>query len=188
MNAIQIKNNRILYYGNTAGYLDIKRDTAVVDPMFENDELKSYLSNTKGFGIEWMPGTFERLAAGKLDLEGNLQVLKNCRVYQLKPDADIMMKFIGYDELIERFGEPDPDNYQQVYDGEVETNDLEELYTKFNLDHPHGYEGHSLSMSDIVELYDESGSTFRYVDRFGFREIPFQGPDQEPVQGPQMNM
>jgi hypothetical protein len=188
MNGIQIKNNRILYYGNTAGYLDTKRDTAVVDPMFENDELKSYLSNTKGFGIEWMPGTFERLAAGKLDLEGNLQVLKNCRVYQLKPDADIMMKFIGYDELIERFGEPDPDNYQQVYDGEVETNDLEELYAKFNLDHPHGYEGHSLSMSDIVELYDVSDSSFHYVDRFCFREIPFQRPEQEPVQGPQMNM
>lgn len=60
-----------------------------------------------------------------------------------------------------RHGPPVRDHYQLVYDGEVETNDLEELYTKFNLNHPPGYAGHSLSMSDVLELYDE-------VDRFGF--------------------
>ena len=99
-----------------------------------------------------------------------------------------MMKFIGYNELLEQFGEPDPDNYQTVYDGPVETNELEELYAKFNLDHPPGYEGHSLSMSDVVELYDNSGSSFHYVDRFGFREISFQPPEQELYQGPAMNL
>jgi len=99
-----------------------------------------------------------------------------------------MMKFIGYDELLEHFGEPDPDNYRVVYDGEVETNDLEELFAKFNLDHPPGYEGHSLSMSDVVELYDDSGSSFHYVDRFGFREISFQPPEQELYQGPAMSL
>lgn len=184
MNGIQIKNNRILYYGNTAGY--IEKDRAVVDPMFETDELKSYLSNTRGLDVEWTPGTFERLATGELDTDGNLQVLKKCRVHQLKPNTDIMMKFIGYDELSERFGEPNPANYQVVYDGEVETSNLEALYEKFNLDHPLGYKGHSLSMSDVVELYDESGSSFHYVDRFGFREICFRGSEQEQQQGPQM--
>jgi hypothetical protein len=56
-----------------------------------------------------------RTAGGgwKVDPEGNLQVLKKCRVHQLKPDVDVMMKFIGYDELLERFGEPDPDNYRR---------------------------------------------------------------------------
>lgn len=186
MNDIQIKNNRILYYGNTAGY--IARGTAVVDPMFQTDELKSYLSNTKGLDIQWMPGTFERLATGKLDPEGNMQLLKSCRVWQLKPDADVMMKFIGYDELLERFGEPDPDNYRMVFDGEVDTNDLEELYAKFNIDHPAGYEGHSLSMSDVVELYDGSGSSFHYVDRFGFKEIGFDPPGQELSGGPVMSL
>ncbi len=188
MNGIQIKNNRILYYGNTAGYLDSKRNTAIVDPMFENDELKAYLSNSKGLNIEWRSGTFDRLAAGKLDSEGNLQVMKKCRVHQLKPDADIMMKFIGYDEILKDFGEPDQDNYRMVYDGEVETNNLEELFAKFNLDHPPDYEGHSLSMSDVVELYDASGSNFYYVDRFGFKEISFQPPEQELYQGPTMSM
>lgn len=186
MKGIQIKNNRILYYGNMAGFID--KDTAVVDPMFETDELKSYLSNTKGLNVEWKIGTFERLASGKLDQEGNAQILKACRVWQLKPDMDIMIKFIGYDELLEQFGEPDPSNYRVVYDGEVETNDLEQLYAKFNLDHPPGYEGHSLSMSDVVELYDDYGSSFHYVDRFGFRDIPFQESEPEQIQGPQMGL
>ena len=55
---------------------------------------------------------------------------------------------------------------------------------KFNLNHPHGFTGHSLSMSDVVELYDSTGSEFYYVDRFGFQEIDFEPKDQ--VQG--MNM
>lgn len=184
MKGIQIKNNFIVYYGNTAGY--VENGKAVVDPLFQNRELSEYLAENKGLDLEWRNGTFSRLAEGKLDSEGNLQVLKKCRVHQLKPDADIIIKFIGYDDLAERFGEPTAANYQVVYDGEVETNDLEELYAKFNLDHPPGYEGHSLSMSDVVELYDESGSSFHYVDRFGFREISFQKPEQ--LQGPQMSL
>jgi len=186
MNGIQIQNNRILYYGNTAGY--IEKGKAIVDPLFQNDELQSYLTEKKGLELDWRNGTFARLAEGRIDPEGNMQVLKKCRVYQLKPDVDVMMKFIGYDELVEQFGEPDPENYQVVYDSEVETNDLEELYAKFNLDYPPGYEGHSLSMSDVVELYDDSGSSFHYVDRFGFQEISFQPPDQELYQGPTMNL
>ncbi len=169
MNGIQIRNNRILYYKNTAGY--IEKGKAVVDPMFETDELKSYLLNTMGLDVEWTPGTFSRMAEGKLDPEGNLQVLKKCRVYQLKPDTDIMMKFIKYDELLEQFGEPNPDNYRVVYDGEVETNDLEELCDKFDLNHSPGYEGHNLSISDVIELYDGSSSTFHYIDRTEFKPL-----------------
>ena len=186
MTGIQIKNNRILYYGNTAGY--IEKGKAIVDPMFQNEALRSYLTEKNGLELEWRNGTYVRLAEGNVDPEGNLQGLKKCRIHQLKPDVDVMMKFIGYDELLEHFGEPDPDNYRVVYDGEVETNDLEELFAKFNLDHPPGYEGHSLSMSDVVELYDDSGSSFHYVDRFGFREISFQPPEQEQYQGPKMSL
>jgi hypothetical protein len=33
-------------------------------------------------------------------------------------------------------------------------------------------------MSDVVELYDGNGSEFYYVDRFGFKEIDFEGKSQ----------
>ena len=100
MNGIQIRNNLILYYGNTTGY--IEKGRAIVDPLFQNEELRSYLTEKKGLELEWRNGTFARLAEGKLDREGNLQVLKKCRVHQLKPNVDVMMKFIGYDEQIGR--------------------------------------------------------------------------------------
>ncbi len=186
MNGIQIKNNLIYYYGNKAGYLD--QGKAVVDPIFENRELSEYLTGRKGFELEWKNGIFSRLAMGNTDPEGNLKILRKCRIHQLKPETDIFMKFIGYQELTEKFGEPDPENYRIVYDGEVETNELEELCTMFYPDHPPGYEGHILSMSDVIELYDDTGSSFYYVDRSGFPEILFETQELEPYQGPSMNL
>lgn len=55
------------------------------------------------------------------DMDGGISFLKACRIHQLKPEVDVMMKFIGYDELLERFGEPNQENYRVVYDGQLET-------------------------------------------------------------------
>lgn len=177
MNGISIKKDRIIFYGNTAGYVDGSK--AVVDPMFHCEELKDYLTEKKGLEVQWTNGVYDRLANSKPDLDGNAPVPKACRIHQLKPEVDVMMKFIGYDELLDRFGKPNPENYQVVYDGQLETNNLDAIYEKFNINHPPGYQGHSLSMSDVIELYDDSGSTFHYVDRFGFKEIDFQAPAPE---------
>lgn len=129
MNGISIKNHRILFYGNTAGY--IENGKAIVDPMFHCEELKDYLTEKQGLEIEWTSGVFDRLASGKLDPDGNAPILKACRIHQLKPDVDAMMKFIGYDELTKSFGEPNPENYKVVYDGQLETNDLDAIYEKY---------------------------------------------------------
>ena len=72
MNGIQIRNNRILYYGNTAGY--IEKGKAIVDPLFQNEELRSYLTEKKGLELEWRNGTFARLAEGKLDRKATCRV------------------------------------------------------------------------------------------------------------------
>lgn len=184
MKPIRIENGVIVYYGNRAGR--ISGDRAVVDPMFEGAELNAFLEKQKDIReIKWTDGVFDRLANGPKDTS-EMQILKDCRVWQLKPDVDIRMKFISYDELVKQFGQPDPENYQLVYEGEVDTNDLEALYEKFNLDHPPGYRGHSLSMSDVVELYDETGSSFHYVDRFGFQQVDFESPGQNMSQTMQL--
>jgi hypothetical protein len=181
VNGISIKGNRIIFYGNTAGYVDGGR--AIVDPIFQSDELKKYLADRQGLEVDWINGVYDRLANHETDEQGNIQALKDCRIYQLKPDVDVRMKFIGYDEMKEKFGDPDLKNYDVAYDGQIETNDLEQIFEKFNIAHPPGFTGHSLSMSDIVELYDPGGSTFHYVDRFGFRQIEFSPPQQGQTMG-----
>ena len=174
MKSIRIENGVIVYYGSLVGR--VKDGRAVVDPMFEGPELNAFLEKQRSIReVKWLDGTFDRLTNSPKDAR-EVQVLKNCRVWQLKPDVDIRMKFIGYAELLRDFGPPDPANYQQVFDGAVDTNDLEALYAKFNMDHPATYTGHSLSMSDVLELYDELSSTFHYVDRFGFKQVDFEPP------------
>jgi hypothetical protein len=185
MKNIEIRNDCVYYYGNPAGYID--RDTAaVLDNMFRGSELEALIAK-RGLMPEWTDGVYDRLANGGPVRAGETAApLKSCRIWQLKPDVDVMMKFIGYSEMLEHFGEPKPENYSLVYDGRIETNEPEEIWTKFNVRHPAGFTGHSLSISDVIELYDHTGSEFHYVDRFGFERIPFDG--REPEQGQGMNM
>lgn len=184
MKPIYIESGIVVYYGNRVGRVTDGR--AVVDPMFEGPELNAFLEKQRNIReIKWTDGMFDRLLSSSKDIH-EVQVLKNCRVWQLNPDVDIRMKFISYEDLCSGFGPPDPANYQLVYDGVVETNDLEALYTKFNMDHSPGYEGHSLSMSDVLELYDESGSTFHYVDRIGFQQVDFETSGQSMAQNQTM--
>lgn len=176
MRGIRMEKDIILYYGNAAGY--VSGGKAVVDPLFESQELKDFLDRQKDVSeVKWTDGVFDRLMNGQRE-NREIAPLKSCRIWQLKPESDILMRFIGYDEMVEKFGEPNMRDYEAVYDGEVETNDLESIYVKFNVEHPEGFTGHSLSMSDVVELYDDSGSKFHYVDRFGFKQIKFEPPAQ----------
>lgn len=68
--------------------------------------------------------------------------------------------------------------YDKVFDGSVVCKDLEDVYHLFNVKHPVGYTGRSLSMSDVVEVVDSSDVSsvdkgFYYCDRFGFKKIDF---------------
>jgi len=186
MGGIEQKNGCIYYYGNPAGY--INKETAVVDNLFRSEEFEAWIAK-RNLTPKWTDGVYDRLSNGVPSQAGeDVTPLKSCRIWQLKPDVDIMMKFIGYEELLERFGEPEPTNYKNVYDGQIETNDLEAIWTMFNVNHPPNYNGHSLSMSDVVELYDHTGSEFHYVDRYGFQQIDFTGQEPEQTSGMKMSL
>lgn len=178
MNNIYLKNGCLVYYGNPAGYLKDKK--ATIDPMFKSKEFEAWLGE-RNLNVDWKEGVFERLTKGEqMNMSEEAQViLKNVRIWQLKPDSDFDLRFRAYDEKFNSYGEPMRCNYQTVYDGELDTNDLEEIYTKFNINHPERFTGHSLSISDVIELYDEDSSTFHYVDRVGFRTIAFDNPELE---------
>lgn len=62
-------------------------------------------------------------------------------------------------------------DYKQVYKGNIEAHSkdiaavLEEIFYKFNKALPQEFKGHSLSVSDVIELNNK----FYYVDSFGFK-------------------
>ena len=82
------------------------------------------------------------------------------------------MRFIGLDAMAQKFGGPTPEQYHVVYDGRIQDNDLEKLWNKFSRT-PLGPDDQPLAISDVVELYNASGSTFFYIDRYGFQPIEF---------------
>lgn len=58
---------------------------------------------------------------------------------------------------------------------------LEDIYTRFNIDHPEDFKGHSLSVSDVVVLHEKGSDTAYYVDSIGFKEVPdFLGGVRQP--------
>lgn len=173
MIGITLKNGLVSYYGNPAGY--IEKEIAVVDSIFQNDELSAWMQS-HALTPQWTDGVTERLLAGGQTGAGGEPAapLKHVRIWQLKPETDVYKKFISLDEIEKQFGGSNPADYRISYDGQLDTNDLNAIYTRCNVNHPPGYNGHSLSMSDVVELYDASGSEYHYCDRFGFKQISFQ--------------
>lgn len=64
-------------------------------------------------------------------------------------------------------------NYELKYEGEwTEGMHLEGIYTKFNIDCPEDFTGHSLSVGDIVVLNRDGKETAHFVDFVGFVEVP----------------
>ena len=103
-------------------------------------------------------------------------------IYQINRDRDPQrLKFLGLDAVrkVLRSAEPDCAAYDKVYSGNVKCRNLEDVFVFFNSGKPEGFWGHSLSVSDVVEVEDAASITpgFYFCDSIGFKEIPFQ-PEQ----------
>lgn len=66
--------------------------------------------------------------------------------------------------------------YDKIFSGDVDCNSLESVFQKFNLDHPKGYTGRSLSVSDVVEVVESDSleKGFYFCDTVGFKKIDFE--------------
>ena len=95
-------------------------------------------------------------------------------IYQLKPgDATRDYRFEPLDAIRNNGHSVKPENYELVYTSPLtEKDSLESIYTRFNIDHPADFKGHSLSVSDIVVLHQDGKDTAHYCDRFGFSQVP----------------
>lgn len=95
-------------------------------------------------------------------------------IYQLKRgDETRDLRFEPYDRLTAAGHAVDPANYDLIYSAPLAPGtSLEAIFTRFNIDHPKDFKGHSLSVSDVVVLHQNGQDTAHYVDSIGFRQTP----------------
>ncbi len=97
------------------------------------------------------------------------------KIYQIDHERDAQR--LAYMNLDYSKDKIDCSSYNKVFEGDVSCSNLEDVLELFNLDPPDGFVGHSLSVSDVIELvkatnYESPG--FYFCDSFGFKEIPFE--------------
>lgn len=100
------------------------------------------------------------------------------RIYQINTERDKnLVCFFGLEDIAKFQGTNKVNSalYDSVYFGTVDCKNLEDVYYKFNVEHPKGYKARSLSVSDVVEVIesDKVQSGFYYCDSIGFKRIDF---------------
>ena len=88
-------------------------------------------------------------------------------IYQINSEKDKnRVKFCGYEET-EKHGGVIPENYKCVFHGFVEAKDLDDVYAIFNIfgeSYTTTFQGHSLSVSDIVEIEGDVPEVYGKID------------------------
>lgn len=99
-------------------------------------------------------------------------------IYQLKDGDELRdYRFEGLDWLKSRELLVERGNYNFVYTEPFtqyasQRDRLEEIWERFNNDHPADFKGHSLSVSDIVAIKQSGVVTYHYCDSYDFKELP----------------
>lgn len=99
-------------------------------------------------------------------------------IYQLKDGGELRdYRFEGLDWLKSRDLLVERGNYNFVYTEPFtqyasQRDRLEEIWERFNNDHPADFKGHSLSVSDIVAIKQSGVVTYHYCDSYDFKELP----------------
>ena len=143
-------------------------------------ELREHAENGGLFGVEkaaWK--AFYERTNGKAQEETKTapelpQEKDTFSIYQLKRDDETVdLRFEPYDRLTAAGHTVDMANYDRIYIADLAPGtSLEDIYTRFNVDHPKDFKGHSLSVSDVVVLHQNGQDTAHYVDSIGYKEVP----------------
>ena len=90
----------------------------------------------------------------------------NFSIYQVPPGPEGRdFRYRSYEELQADGLSVDRKNYQLIYSAPLDKDiTLDEIYRRFNMEHPADYKGHSLSMGDIVVFRQDGKQTAYYVD------------------------
>lgn len=153
---------------------------------FEREEIENHSGL---FGIEksdWIElQEYEALKGdGRLTSEIREQLFMESAentyaIYQLKRGSEYRdYRFEGTEHLQKAGLEIEHANYDFIYSAPLTdfngniTRSLNQLYEQFNINHPNGFTGHSLSTSDIIALKIDGVVSSHYIDSLGFKELP----------------
>ena len=146
------------------------------------DSEVDYVFNNVGFssasGLYALPVSDAVLQRAEKTLAERTQAQEPDRdsfsIYQLKRgDETRDLRFEPYDRLTAAGHAVDPANYDLIYSAPLAPGtSLEDIFTRFNIDHPKDFKGHSLSVSDVVVLHQNGRDTAHYVDSIGYRQTP----------------
>lgn len=123
--------------------------------------------------------------------ETTLQELKRAKsktdtpvyaILQIKKGEEYHYKrFENYERTIKNYDKIDLNDYdvkgifdtKDFYETDKKTGRLlEDIYEIWNTTrHPDGFTGHSLSVSDIIAMYQDTTIKFHFCDSIGFREL-----------------
>ena len=108
----------------------------------------------------------------------------NFSIYQVPPGPEGRdFRYRSYEDLQADGLLVDRKNYQLVYTAPLDKDTtLDEIYRRFNIEHPADYKGHSLSTGDIVVFRQDGKQTAYYVDEGAdYRQVPefFAQPEKQ---------
>lgn len=96
-----------------------------------------------------------------------------------KTRESLRLRFLNYVNTVNATGYAHINrmNYNCAFVGEVQAETLNDIFQMFNTYHPAYYIGRSLSVSDVVEVLEDTnfvGVGAYFVDSFGFRNVVFE--------------
>ena len=113
-------------------------------------------------------------------------------IYQVKHTDELRdIRYEGLEWLQSIGRTVQRDNYELVYTAPLLPSGLkgdttEQLFYRFNNEHPADYGHPSMSVSDIVAIKRDGKVSCHYCDSFGFEQIPGFLPDNNPLKNAEM--
>lgn len=163
---LQFRNPIVQYFYATSGFgCDPVNGDKKVFGSFLADGMKDQLYRSDFIGIadrsqlpEWASKRLDILEKPKMKV----------RIFQLKDGNDNL--FMNHEYAMSHGG-IQAENYRQIYGGEVLAGSLDDVFILGNTNQPPGYWGHSLSVSDVIEVCEGRNKGIYYCDSFGFKKL-----------------
>lgn len=171
MQNAKILDNRVVFCGNHIGFISC--GTATLDQMFRSEELEVWLQG-KGLKVLWKEGIYLRLVDTSRNFtDDGKKSIKTVRIWRLNQDFPVEGRFMFLDDMRMNYGEPSIQNYSPIFQEEMGTDNLETIYSTLAEKEYSSDFAYPLSVSDVIELFDEKSREFYFISRYRFEPVNF---------------